>query len=189
MDEATQKLLREAREQESFHRACAFGVEREFICGMTVLPLAIWHVMVLDAIQSPFVGRSERCRVEDIVNFLWIVSPHYRPNAMDRKWFWLTRCRKLKASEAVKAIVAYVSEAFADGPSASNDGASYYSAAAALVDLIASQYGWSEQEILRTPLKRCFQYRKAIRYRLQPQEPQGNRSDGIIQSWLDRANS
>lgn len=175
----------EAVARERFLRAASFVVDREFIHGVRVLPLSIWHVMALDTIGSPFVTKADGVTAEDVLNFLWIVSPKYNSNRLDRRWFWLTQVRRLDAAETIKAIVDYVSEAYGDAPGGGSSGPSYYSNAAGLVDALASAYGWSEAEILRLPLKRAFQYSKAISDRLNPNAVMWNPSDRIKGEWLN----
>jgi hypothetical protein len=175
----------EAVARERFLRAASFVADREYICGVPVLPLSAWHVMALDTIGSPFVTQQAGVTADDVLNFLWIVSPKYRASALDRRWFWLTRVRKLDAPKAVQAIADYVREAYGDSPGGSGCGPSYYSAAAGLVDALASAYGWSEAELLRLPLKRAFQYAKAISTRLNPSAVMWNPSDRIKGDWLN----
>lgn len=175
----------EAVARERFLRAAAFVADREYLCGLPVLPLSIWHVMALDTIGSPFVTRAEGVTADDVLNFLWIVSPRYTANRLERRWFWLTKVRKLKAEAAIKAIADYVSEAYGDAPGGSRGGPSYYSNAAGLVDALASAYGWSERDILKLPLKRAFQYAKAIADRISPNAVLWNPSDRIKGDWLN----
>lgn len=180
--------LKEAIEAERFERATAFVLELESICGVPVLPMNIWHVMALDVIGSPFMSRQDSFSHDDVTNFLWLLNPRYEPNALAKRWFYLTRCRKLPVEKVVIGIAKFITDAFAETGKSGESSRSYFSSAAGLVDILASEYGWGEREILRLPLKRAFQYQKAILRRLNPKVPLFNPSDGKIQEWINARN-
>lgn len=180
----------DALARERFIRASCFVADREYICGVPVLPLNIWHVVALDAIDSPFVKRSDALTATDILNFMWLIQPNYSASRLDKRWFWVTRLRSLPAEKTIRAIVGYITEAYSDSPGgeAGAHAVSYYSSAAALVDCLAKEYGWSEAEIMRIPLKRAFQYSKLILHRLNPKAPLWNPSDKVKGDWLNTIN-
>lgn len=199
MDQATRIKYARAVKQEKFLRAAAFVVEAERLCGLTVRPLNLWHVMTLDTIGSPFVGRWEKITRDDVLNFLWLLSPKYIPNAIARRWFYYCHVHPLvspkdRLMQTATQILEYVDEAYVDAPG--GDGkprVSYYAPAAGLVDLLASAYSWDEKQILWLPLKRSFQYQKAILQRIAAEKglnlPLGNRSDAIKTEYLNRINT
>ena len=65
--------------------------------------------------------------------------------------------------------------------------------AVGLVDLLASEYGWSEEQILALPIARAIQYSRAIERRralAAGQKPiQFNPSDNVVQRHLDTLNT
>lgn len=198
MDLQTRQRYAQAVAQEKFLRAAAFVVETERLCGINVLPLNLWHVMALDTIGSPFVDRWDRITKDDVWRFLWLLSPKYRDSRLARWWFYHRDVHSLVATKEIlmqtaAKILDFVDEAYADAPGVSGKSrVSYYAAAAGLVDLIASAYGWPEKDILRLPLKRSFQYQKAILERMAAEKgvklPLGNRSDAIKTDYLNRIN-
>lgn len=199
MDQATRIQYAHAVQQEKFLRTASFVVAQERLCGLTVLPLNLWHVMTLDTIGSPFVGRWEKITEDDVLNFLWLLSPKYIANALARRWFyychvWPLVNSKDRLMQTAAQLLEFVDAAYTDAPG--GDGkprVSYYAPAAGLVDLLASQYGWCEETIQRLPLKRAFQYQKAILQRIAAEKgvnlPLGNRSDAIKTEYLNRINT
>lgn len=198
MDLDTRKRYAAAVAQEKFLRAAAFVVTSERLGGLMVLPLNLWHVMALDTIGSPFVGRWEKVTSDDVLNVLWLLSPKYQANPLARRWFYYCHVYPLvKSKERLMRtsaqIFEFMDEAYVDAPGGGGaPRVSYYSAAAGLVDLLAGEYGWAEADILRLPLKRAFQYQRASLQRLAAEKgvsiPIGNRSDGIRTEYLDRIN-
>lgn len=177
--------LAEAVAQENFLRDAAFLPVCETIAGIRVLPLSFFHLNCLRVIRSPFLAGGPR-NAHHIGAFLWIVSPGYSPAKKFRRWRYLRALRHHAATSLVTGIRDYIAEAFSDVPGGgTGSGISYYSTAAATVDLLASQYGWSEQTILHLPVKRGWQYTKAILRRLNPSAPQSNPSQAHVTRWLD----
>lgn len=199
MDQETRIKYAAAVRQEKFLRAAAFVVPHETLCGLRLQPLNLWHVMALDTIGSPFVGRWEKITDEDVLNFFWLLSPKYCANALARRWFYYCHVWPLVKTKddlmrTAAQVLEYVDEAYTDSPGGGHqDRVSYYAPVAAMVDLLASQYGWTEKEIERLPLKRAFQYQKAILQRVAAQNgvflPLGNRSDAIKHEYLNRINT
>lgn len=183
MDEALAQLVpgyREAVEKESAARDAAFIETPRTICGVDVLPLTLHHLVLLSFVRSPFIVGG----VPDggsVVQFLWITSPQFKPSDINARDVFIADCRKLPFVEAVTGIKAHVDAAFSDfsvpsGPSA----ASIASHAAYLVDAMASEYHWSEQEIRTMPLARIAQYIRIIRRRNDPKAIFVNPSDHIV---------
>ena len=90
--------------------------------------------------------------------------------------------------EACAKIESIIADSFADtlgGKPAGQNDASYYSWIAAIVDTLASEYGWSEEQILNIPLTRVWQYLRIIKLRTSVKnEPMFNRSDKVRGAWL-----
>lgn len=186
--------LQAAAARAQFNRNAAFAPVNERICGIEVLPLTVWHVTALDAINSPFVSGSQTAPTpEQIAAFIWLVHPHYSPRSRFRRWRVLRRVAHLGYLEAVNAVVGYVNEAFSDRPAGREAAGrksttSYFSMAAAIIDELASEYGWPESAVLHLPLKRAFQYIACIRARSGGALFESREELAIKQAWLDRRN-
>jgi len=177
---------REAVEHETTVREAAFLSVTETVCGFECLPFSPLHYSMLDCSGSPFV-RGGVPMAEDVAVFLWCVSPDYAPDAGIRRWRHVRRTRGLDYEAAVVSIRAFIDDAFADAPGTKGGHtASYYSGTAAMVDLLASQYGWAESAIIRLPFKRIFQYARCIRQRHEDRPIFFNRSDRVIADWQER---
>lgn len=178
---------REAVEHEATVREAAFLPVTESVCGVDVLPFSPVHYSMLECAGSPFV-RGGVPMPEDVAVFLWCVSPGYAPRAALRRWRFVRRVRRLDYGAAVAAIHSYLDDAFGDAPGVKSGqlSASYYSGTAALVDLLAGQYGWCESDILRLPFKRLFQYARCIKERHADKPIFFNRSERILAEWQER---
>lgn len=183
-----------------FIRNAAFLDLRENICGVQVLPVSLLHLVTLETIGSPFIMGGPVTPV-DVATFLWIVSPDYSPKARFKRWRFLHRVGKLKVAPPdplpedfspalhtlrtlIAAIGDYLRESESDLPAAAGPSRpNHKSVATILIDLLASQYGWREQDILRMPLKRILAYRARIMER----ERAGSDNPGAEakQRWLD----
>lgn len=186
---------REAVERENNVRDNAFLGIAEKICGIEVFSMTPRHFLILDGIGSPFVTGGS-ILPEEVVRFLWIMSPRFRIvrsfHDWIARWRFAASCRKLNWETSIKAIFAYLEETFMDRPganSASNSVGSNWSWLAAMVDAIARNYHWSEETILNTPLKRLFQYRKIISMANDPNAIHFNPRDKVIGEYLRKINN
>ena len=180
---------RAAVEQESAARDFAFLDVQEEVCGIAVRPMTLRDFIRLDGIQSPFM-RGGVPAVEDVVLFLWLQSPAFRPSAF-ALWRFSRRCRRLNYFDAVTAINTFIESALMDAPGGGGkSGESFYSMAAGLIDWLASNYGWSEAAILDCPLKRLFQYMNASINRKNPKAILFNPLSGKVRrDWLQSINN
>ena len=177
--------LKEAVAHQNLVRDAAFILGRESVAGIAVRPLTVRHVAALQAVGNPFVA----CGVPeaaDVAAFLWLVSPGYDPRARLRRWFFIRRLRRMPYLKLVEGIESWLAESFQDTQGGGKAGPTYFSFAAALVGLIASEYGWSESAILELPVKRALQYRNEIQRRNNPNAPMFQPADRVINRWLNR---
>lgn len=183
--------LRDAVEREEFHRNTAFLGVTELIYGVEVKPLTLAHLCRLQCVGSPFLCGGEPS-AEDVAVFLWAVSTGYKTRAPIKRYFFARGLRKLAFVEAVKGIQGYLDEAFLDGPNGGSAGysPSYWSGFASIVGALASEFHWSEQQIMDMPLKRVWQYLRIAQKRNNPKASFSNRiSFKVRQDWLDASNS
>jgi len=178
---------REAVNREASNRELAFLPFPLPICGIQIRHLNARHHTLLVGCGNRFVvgGLARR---EDVAMFLWFLSPEYAPGTAARD-AWLKRAlHKLDFNQATDEIREYLEAVLQDWPASGGGGGgkSYFAPIASLVDLLASQYGWSDEAILEMPLRRVFQYCRAIEARLNPKAVQFNRSDKLVGEWLKR---
>jgi len=179
--------FREAVEKENRERDVPWLGLTEFIAGVEVLPFTPRHYLILTAIGSPFLLGGAPTAVE-VIQFLWIVSPGFIPGrsmcARWHRWKFVRRNRKLDWASAVKAIDDYLDGAFENAIGGSVSAKSYFSSLAGIVDCMASEYGWTEDEILKTPFKKLFQLNRSRRMRTDPDVTLVNPSDRLKSEYL-----
>lgn len=159
----------------------------EPIAGVKVLPFTLRHWCMLKCIESPFIMDAFPMP-DDVAIFFWSVSPGYHPKAWIRKYFFTRSLKKRNRDELIHAAYSYLKDVFIDCPTGGSSGFSppYWSAFANVISELASEYGWSEEHIMRMPLKRVWQYVRIVRQKQNPKETFSNTiSGGVRQRWLD----
>jgi len=175
------EFLLALQEQNSI-RDSAFFLETEELCGLRVLPMSIRHFLIADAAESPFIRGESIPSLEDCALFLWIVSQDFCFDPAKRDQWVVRHCGNLTLLPTVTEIIGYIDEAMLDSPGGGGPRhkPTPYSWVATLVDIIASEYGWSERDILNLPMKRAFTYQRRIQHRRSPDAP-------LINSMTDAA--
>ena len=175
--------LREAIEREQHIRDTSFLELPESVCGFDLQPLTLRHILTLGSIGSPFM-RGGHPMPHDVGAFMCVVGGWHG----FKRWRNLRKIGRISFRESVGQVDAFVSESFQDAPGGIEaDSTSYYSFAASLVDLFGREYGWTEREILDAPVKRLFQYVKAIARR-NGETTLFNPSDKVRGDWLREVN-
>ena len=155
------------------------------IAGIDVPRLTLRHVSWLTQAGSPFVTGGRVTPYDVGAFFLALTEARGW-----RRWWLLRRLSLMDGPALVKAVEAYLEEQFQDAPPrAAGEPVSYYSGQAGLVDLFASEYGWSADTVLDEPVQRLFQYLKAIKARRNPGAIQFNPSDSVRGRWLKEQNA
>lgn len=176
--------LKEAIEEEQHVRDTSFLDIPERIACFDVNPITLSHILALGSVGSPFIRGGIPSPV-DAAAFLCVVGD-WRGF---KRWVMLRQVKRTDFLSLVMAIDDYMKESFQDSPATSGDGGvSYYSFAASIVDCFAKEYGWNERDILRIPVKRLFQYVKAIARR-NGETMLFNPSDKVRGDWLRMVNS
>lgn len=160
----------EERAKEDARREQAFLDLPMLVAGEPLRPMTPRDLLLLNGIESPFVCPGE-ITAGHVGAFFWVLheqnSGHDSWRNNRRKAALLRRLAPLPFVDVVAAARDYVSETFLDAPRGTTEekrplGACFL---APLVVSIALETGWSQEEILGTPLSRLFQYMKAIRAR------------------------
>lgn len=174
----------EAVRGELANRELAFMPAPMPICGVPIRHLNARHQMILVRCGNVFVCGGA-VRAADVAFFLWALSPDYVVNDTKRRdAFIKKRVAKLNFVAVVTAIRAYMEDVMQDMPQGPEGERKLYTApVASLVDMLALEYGWSDELILEMPLARVFQYARRIQSRHAPRVPLFNRSDAVISKW------
>lgn len=176
----------EALDQERQNRDLAFLRESLPIAGIPVRHMNARHWILLDGFGNRFLT-GEPPTPEDVSVFLWVVSPRYSTRAEERAAFIADTLLGKNLVELCLGIYAYLERTFWDAAGKAEDGRKHYAApVASIVDLMGSQYGWSDEATLECPLGRIFQYIRKIERRLEPKCIQFNRSDRALARGLQQ---
>lgn len=163
--------LREAGE--SYRQAAleAFlGIE-PLLCGMVIMrPFTPRMLIELYYAKNGYVcPRAEPILIEDQLQFLWRCSEKFSPNAKERRTEFWQACSLLEFVTVHQEINQYLARAMRFMPEFGRSQGEVYSVwSGALVDLIASEYGWTEDAIIDLPFVRLFQYAHRIFSRHDP---------------------
>ena len=182
-EEVPVHIVSEALAAEAQARDLAFLLDMpQPLCGVPVLPLDLRNQIILSQAANPFLcgGRAD---IYDVRMVLWLQSPLYRAADEPARQQFLSLLPSLKEAAAVAEVRAWIDATFADAPPgktrrASADGAildePIASFVASWVDLLGSEYGWSEEKIVGTAgrrgiaLQRLYQYQRMILRRYDP---------------------
>ncbi len=166
--------LAEARVKDNEETGRVFLTVNVPVGRFWLAPLTIERFLYLEQVKSPFLGF---CAEEDLVptkadvlQFLWIMSPDFRPCQKAGRWFgrrhffiqWRKYAFKLYEMIAAEMEAELEAAAFEN----KEDAQPPSGWVATLIDGAASQYGWSEKEILNLPLNRAKAYMGAMSKRL-----------------------
>jgi hypothetical protein len=141
---------------------------------LTVQSMTVRHWLLLEdnALMPGNIKDKEASNIEsDLAMFLWVLSPNFSTEKRKRLKF-LKQVAKLNLTQTITGVTLYISQTFLDAPGGNTNAieASYTSQASDIIDLLASQYGWSLNEIMSLSLKQVFQLTRSIRQRLNPTE-------------------
>mgnify|MGYP003151415763 CR=1 FL=1 len=166
--------LAEARQKDNEEAGRIFLTVNVPVGRFWLAPLTIERFLFLEQIKSPFLGFCEEKDLiptkADVLQFLWVMSPNFRPCQKAGRWFgrrnFFIRWRKyaLQIYELIAAEMEAELEAAAFETKEEAQPPSGW--VATLIDGAASQYGWSEKEILNLPLNRAKAYMAAMTKRL-----------------------
>lgn len=198
---------REAVEKEREQRESPFSCLPEILCGIEVLPLSVWHMVILSGVKSPFIFGLD-ATITQAEQFLWIVSPQYRAALWLKNWLspWFPKlaasilARKKRAfakvarriqmsdEDIISAIEMFVADCFRECASGDGDSfnPSYFCAPAAIVAELASNLHFTRPTILNLSIKEVFQYQRWLKGQRDPKSLflLVNESDRVRSKWL-----
>lgn len=180
---------REAVEREQQVRSAGFLDVPGDICGIAVRALTLRHLVELELARSAFLVGG-RATLGECAFFLWVVSVDRASGTCGQRRF-ARRCRKLPLPALAREIDGYLDEQMQDAPGGSGRAGAvcYTSWVADMAHIFATEYGWSDETTLETPVVRLMQYLKRIHRRADPKAPLFNPSDAVRDRWLREQNS
>ncbi len=153
-----------ARDRDRKEQQGVFLSVPENVGGVWLEPLTIERFLLLDGIDHPMLtGRG--VTPECVASFCYILSPEYRHGDQKAARDFIKSFSPPDAKQFADQLAEYVQDQFDLGGADSkkeNQGGAGESWVCSTIDLLASEYSWSEQEILRLPIKRAFTYARAI---------------------------
>ena len=164
------------------------------LCGIPCRQLSIRTHTLLVGMKSPFIVPGRVAEPEDIAVYLWLHCLDYEAGNESKRVRWVKRnVRPLIAAGRYGLCIAEISShlmnTFMDSPGpGTRDGKEYFLGSAALVDSVASEYGWTDDYIMNVPLSRLFQYQRAMRKRYDRHASLSNPSDRLISEHLQGRN-
>lgn len=166
--------LAEARQKDNEEAGRIFLTVNIPIGRFWLAPLTLERYLFLEQVKSPFLGFCTEENLiptkEDVLQFLWIMSPDFRPSQKAGRWFGRLNCfiRWRKYTLEIYEMIAAEMEAELENSQfkKQEEASPPSSWIATLIDGAASQYGWSEREILNLPLNRAKAYMEAMGKRL-----------------------
>lgn len=135
------------------------GVE-PLICDVVALrPFTPRMQIELSAAGNLCVVGNEAPKYSDVLLFLWRCSEGFERNARAKRTTFFQACSILPYVKAVGEIDAYLRRSWSGQPVWSTGGAKSAGIwPSMIVHVMASNYGWTESEILNTPFRRLWQY-------------------------------
>lgn len=156
--------LAAAREQDRARVALSFLPVVIPLGRFEIAPLTIEKLLWLEQIKSPFVTgeQHERC---DVLAFLWICSPDFRVGEKYGKRFCWNNCFIYwpRYAQLICEYMQDISEAIGGG---SEEGPIDVNWLPQMVDAFASQYHWTQAEIMNLPIQRASILANAMAARL-----------------------
>lgn len=181
--------LREAIKRETDVRDASFLDLTTNICGVAIRQMTPRDMLILDGIGNPLMNGGMPTPAQ-LAEFLWLLSPDFKPNSRWKQWLFGARIRKIDYLHAVKACFRYIEDTYQDSPGSSGMSSMPYAGwPAYIIHRIAINYGWPRKEIINLPLKELFQYLKCITRHHNPEAPMHNPSDKVKGDYLRLLNA
>lgn len=185
--------IQEAEQQFTNEQLESFaGVEPDICGAFKVEPFTAQMFIELVGSENAFFVEDKLIGPEDVANFLWRVSPGFNRKGKNRSTYNLC-IAAFNFYEIRKEILLYIARAWHASPQWPGAGKGSPSAGvwpSRIVDLFASEYGWTEEYVLNMPFRRLWQYANRILERNDPKYthkcPESLR---LRQKWLDEQNS
>jgi len=157
--------LREAEAKYRDEQTEAFaGVEPDICEIVAVLPFTPQMFIELSGAENAFLAQKV-IKPVDVAQFLWRVSTGFDRTDKAKRQAFNQYVSLLPFDQAVDETLDYVNRAWATMPLWPGGGAATPSAGiwpSRIVDIFASEYGWTEEYILNLPFRRLWQYANRV---------------------------
>lgn len=184
--------LEEAKQRDAEARNVCFLDPIETLNGEPCSHLTVERLIILEQANSVFLhGGETDITADDILTILWVLSPRFQLNEKRARRFRAKRKRRVRVALAdySRAILSFLEKTFTFAPPKKNGGDAQ-GWVATIIDLLASEYHWSEREILDLPLSRAFQYVAAMRERISDNPVKfSGEADRLKAEFLKKANA
>lgn len=175
-----QRKIAKAAQQDADRRDLAFLTDApRMLCGVAVKALTLRHLILLCLGKSPFVCGGE-VQVEHVIQFVHLVSVEFAMgntarHREARRALMRRMLNRVKFGTAVRAIDAFLSDAWKDRPASgsvkSSPGSQMASFAASMTHEFAWAYGWTIEYTLDRPLGQLYQLLRHIAREHNPKAP------------------
>jgi hypothetical protein len=131
-----------------------------------IKPISIESFLYLQAIEHP-IFEQDNISDEDALNFLWLQSEAFVPKSKLRFFLFKLSFFFCKEGEVAEQVKEWAKLEFGNPEDINDDSPPPTNPdwLLGVIDILASEYGWSEDEIYRMPLRRAFAYIKRITVR------------------------
>lgn len=190
-----EKNLARVKRVEDSWREKAFLPVGVTINGVDVLQMTLRHMTILMELRNPFVFGGVQ-KPEHVGEFLWVLSPHYNPDADETRREFLTQLVRDYPRDRFlifyRSIHRYVwVRALMDIPPAAVGRAQKSVAscfAAGMINRIAASYHWGPDQVMAMPIAALYQLWKWIDTENSVEDkPQFNPlQDRVTQYYVDR---
>ena len=171
-------------------RICALLGVCEDCAGLPADPLTFRKLLLLEYADNKFITGGE-VTPQDVIQLLWVVSPQYSKSQKSARAF-SQKIGGMEMEATVESIIEWVTGQLRDLPKGKATGeVSGRVWLAQYVDIFASEYGWTDEKIMDTPLLRLGAYKSEIVARLSGEtykEPSAANEDRIKGDWLREIN-
>ena len=161
IDDTAQERIKEAADLERKIRLEALIGLNSDICGIEVRPITGFDVLQMQYAENKIMigGIPDE---SDFAHFFWLLKP--KDSKISQVKLFKTLLKKIKSVDFINEVYDYIEKTFLELPSnkPSNPEIKSYNAnpnvwLSGIIDSLASEYGWSYDEILSSPLSRILQ--------------------------------
>ena len=158
-----QDKIRRAKAKETNNLHSHFVTANDKIGRFEVVPITLERFALL-SIDDVW---NEVDPLIPVLRTLWILSPNFSTDPIKARIF-IEENKDINFEDYQESIKEYINEAFLLAPprSTKQQESNEREWISSVVDVFASEYGWEESRILRTPLPRLFLYLARIKERI-----------------------
>jgi hypothetical protein len=161
--------IADARNRDRSRRVDAWLNLPSEICGVVVYPITVRKLLILESCNSPVLNGGE-INDADARNFLWVCSSEFELCPKKAKAFKA----KIKIDETLAdEMKTFLDDTFklSGGNDSSTNDTEHF--ASSLFDLVASEYGWTIDRMMDSPMAQMLQLVTSItsRFRMNAGQP------------------